>query len=451
MKTRIVPLRINANVAQKSLQRLQAQLINKSDDFCVSFCFDFKNNQCKIVGGHAPEYSFIALDLNDDIKAVNTLGSFSLSGDVFKNWLQSAIDLQALTRDTFITLHIECHSKEPTPFIIIYDTKDVSLLNTQNQQISNIQAILARACRREIKTHDPLDAHTQFIHSDSQRDYQTITKSTCQRLIHEIKPHVPFQMVEFDPDTKELKIMRDDKIDISKTNLNIDLGHSFTSPEHGVDLLEHVVKNTADNDILMRQENNRLIFKTSEQCWQMSLESLDDFKQKKADALDVLSIFTIDIDPFKKEVRAVRKYLDVRSQDIGYFVIQKEDSFLLAQVEDDNHSKPILVSSLSIENNEQLIVQFHLKEFLDLKIINMTEMKEMKVSIYKNKRLETYMGLFDEARKQIPAQSLCVELINNAQKIREINNILDSYRKDKGLVEQEKTGENHTLDLEAMF
>ncbi|MDV7106006.1 hypothetical protein R3X26_16485 [Vibrio sp. TH_r3] len=448
MKTRIVPLRINAKVAQKSLQRLQAQLINKSDDFCVSFCFDFKKNQCKIVGGHAPEYSFIALDLNDDIKAVNTLGSFSLSGDVFKNWLQSAIDLQRLTDDAFMTLHIECHSKASPPFIIIYDTRKVSLVNKENH---DTQAILARACRRQIKTHDPLDAHVQFIHSDTQRDYQTIIKSTCQRLIHEIKPHVPFQMIEFDPETKELKIMRDDKIDISQTNLNIDLGHSFTSSEHGVDLLEHVIKHTVDNDILMRQENNRLIIKTSEQCWQMSLESLDDFKQKKADTPNVLSIFTIDIKPFNAEIRGLQEFQKIRSHDIGYFVIQKEDSFLVAQVEEENHTKPILVSSLSMKSSEQLIVQFHLKEFLDLKIANLTEMKEMKVSIYKTNRLETYMGFFDEARKQIPTQSLSVEPINNAQKIREINKKLEEYRKDNGLIKLEKTGENHTLDLEAMF
>ncbi|TKF23429.1 hypothetical protein FCV43_03190 [Vibrio genomosp. F6] len=446
MKNKIVQLHINTN-ATATLKRIQDQLINKSDDFCVSFCFDFDKKHCKMVGGHAPEYSFVALDLNDDILAVNTLRSFSLSGDVFENWLRSAIDLQRLTKEDFITLHIDCHLKEPNPSIIIYDTKEVSLPNEKN----DTEAILARACRRQIKAHNTFEAHIKFIDSDIQRDYQKITKSTCQSLIHEIKPHLPFQMIEFDPGTKELKIMRDDQVDISKTNLNIDLGHSFTSSEHGVDLLEHVLKNTADKDILIRQENNRLIIKTSEQCSQLSLEELDEFKQKVADTLDVFSTFTIDISPFKAEVRALRSYLDVRSQDIAYFVIQKEDSFLVAQVENETHAKPILVSSLSMKSNEQLIVQFHLKEFIDLRISNLTEMKEMKVSIYKNDRLETYMGFFDEAKKHIPTQSLSVEMINNAQIIREINRKLDDYHKDNGLAKPEKTGENHTLDLEAMF
>lgn len=450
MKKKIVPLHINAKVAEKSLQRLQGQLLNKSNDFCVSFCFDFDKSQCKMVGGHAPEYSFVALDLNDEIKASKTLRSFSLSGDVFKNWLRSAFDLHLLTQEKSVTLHIDCHLKNAPPSIIIYDTKAVSLLDKKR----DTEAILARACRRQIKTRDPLDAHIQFINSDAQRDYQTITKSTCQSLIHEIKPHSPFQMVEFDPGTKELKIMRNDEIETSTTNLKIDLGHSFISSELGVEMLGHITENTTDKDILIRQENDRLIIKTSEQCSELSLEGLDEFKQKVADTLNVLSTFTVDIIPFKAEIAALRSYLDVRSQDIAYFVIQKEDSFLVAQVENETHTKPILVDNLSMKSNEQLIVHIHLKQFLGLKISNipeMKEMKEMKVTIYKNNRLETYMGFFDEARRHIPTQSLSVEMINNGQKIREINIELEDYKKDKGLVRPDKTGENHTLDLEAMF
>ncbi|ANS84215.1 hypothetical protein VSVS12_00398 [Vibrio scophthalmi] len=447
MKKKTVPLHINTKVAQKSLQRMQCQLIKNSDDFCVSFCFDFEKNQCNIVGGHTPEYSLIALDLNDGIKANKALRSFSLSGDIFQNWLESAIELKNLMKEDFVTLHIDGHLKDTTPSIIIYDTKAVSLLNKKN----DVDAILARACRRQIKTRDPLDLHLQFINSDVQRDYQTISKSTCQSLLHEIKPHSPFQMIEFEPETKKLKIMRQGKIATSKTNLSIDLGHSFISSEQGVEMLGHMIENTADKDILIRQENDRLIIKTSEQCSALSLEGLDEFKQKMADTLDVLSTFTVDISPFKAEVRALRSYLDVRSQDVAYFVIQKEDSFLVAQVEKETHTKPILVSNLSMSGYDQIIVQIHLKPFLDLKISNFTEMKEMKVTLYKNDRLETYMGFFDEARKDLPTQSLAVELINNAQKIREINIALEDYKKDKGLVKPEKAGENHTLDLESMF
>ncbi|MEZ8105663.1 hypothetical protein [Vibrio cortegadensis] len=447
MKKKTAPLHINAKFAQKGLQRMQRQLIKNSDDFCVSFCFDFEKNQCKIIGGHAPEYSLIVLDLNDGIKANKALRSFSLSGDVFKNWLESAIELQHLMKEDFVTLHIDGHLKDTTPSIIIYDTKAVSLLNKKN----DVDAILARACRRQIKTHDPLVLHLQFIDSDAQRDYQTISKSTCQSLIHEIKPHSPFQMIEFEPETKELKIMRQGKVATSKTNLNIDLGHSFISSEPGVEMLGHMIENTADKDIQIRQENDRLIIKTSEQCSALSLEGLDEFKQKMADTLDVFSTFTVDISPFNAEVRALRSYHDVRSQDVAYFVLQKEDSFLFAQTEEKKHTKPILESNLSMPGYDQIIVQFHLKPFLDLKISNITEMKEMKVTIYKNDRLETYMGFFDEARKDLPTQSLSVEMINNAQTIREINIALEDYKKDKGLVKPEKAGENHTLDLESMF
>lgn len=446
MKKTIVQLHINSNAAA-TLHRIQKQLMTKSDDFCVSFCFDVEKNQCKMVGGHAPEYAFAAQDLNDDFQTLNTLRSFSLTGDVFENWLHSAFNLQSLTGETFITLNIECHSKESNPSIIIYDTKAVSLADEQ----SDTDAILARACRRKIKTHTTFEAHRQFIDSDTQRGYQKITKSTCQNLIHEIKPHLPFQMIEFDPGTKELKIMRDDRIDTSKTNLNIDIGHSFISSEHGVDLLGHAIENTADNDILIQQENDQLIIKTSEQCSVLSLAEIDEFKQKVADTLDVLSTFTVDFLPFKTEVRALRSYFDVRAQDIAHFVIQKEDSFLVAQVENETHTKPILVSNLSIKSHEQLIVQFHLKEFIDLKVTDITKVKERKVSIYKNNRLETYLGFFDNAKKHIPTQSLSVELINNTQKTRAINKIIEDYNKDKGLVKKEKTGENHTLDLEAMF
>ncbi|WP_413111956.1 hypothetical protein [Thaumasiovibrio sp. DFM-14] len=446
MKKKSVELHINRS-AVESLKRIQAQLINKSSDFCASFCFDFNNNQCKVVGGHAPEYSFVALDLSDDIKTRKTLRSFSLSGDVFENWLRAAIDLQWLTNDEFITLHIDGHLKDSNHSIVIYDTKAVSLLDEQD----DTNAILARACRRQIKTHDPLDAHMHFIDSDTQRDYQKVTKSTCQNLIHEIEPHLPFQMIEFNPETKELKIMRDNQIDTSKTNLKIELGHSFISSESGVDLLSHVIRNTTDKDIQLRQENDRLIIKTSEQCSALSLKGLNEFKQKVANSLNVLSTFTVNIYPFKNEVRTLRNYLDVRSQDIAYFVIQNEDSFLVANVENETHTKPILVSNLAMKSNEQLIVQFHLKSFIDLKIPNITEMKKMKVSIYKNNRLETYMGFFDEAKKHIPAQSLSVELIKNTQKIRELNRMLEDYHKDTGLVKQKKTGENHSLDFESMF
>ncbi|MCY9826471.1 hypothetical protein [Vibrio chagasii] len=447
MKKKTVPLHINAKVAQKSLQRIQSQLLKHSDDFCVSFCFDLETNRCNIVGGHAPEYSLITLDLNNEIQANNALRSFSLSGDVFKNWLRSAFDLYLLTQEEFITLHIDCHLKNASPAIIIYDTKAVSLLDQQ----CDTEAVLARACRRQIKTRAPHDPHIQFIQSDAQRHYQTITKSTCQNLLHEIKPHSPFQMVEFDPETKELKIMRNDEIETSTTNLKIDLGHSFIASEPGVDMLGHIIENTADKDIRVRQENDRLIIKTSEQCSVLSLEGLDEFKQKVADTLNVFSTFSVDITPFKAEISALRSYLDVRSQDIAYFVIQKDDSFLVAQVENETHTKPIVVDNLSMKSHEQLIVQIHLKPFLDLKISNITEMKEMKVTIYKNNRLETYMGFFDEARKHIPTQSLSVELINNAQKIREINIAIEEYKRDKGLVKPEKAGENHTLDLESMF
>ncbi|MCL9775495.1 hypothetical protein [Vibrio methylphosphonaticus] len=446
MEKKIVQLHINPNAAA-TLRRIQKQLITKSDDFCVSFCFDVKKNQCKMVGGHAPEYAFAAQDLNDDIQTLNTLRSFSLSGDVFENWLRSASNLQGLTGENFITLNIEYHSKESNPSIIIYDTKEVSLADEQ----SDTDAILARACRRQIKTHHPFEAHRQFIDSDTQRGYQKITKSTCQNLIHEIKPHLPFQMIEFDPGTKELKIMRDDRIDISETNLNIELGQSFISSEHGVDLLGHAIKNTADNDILIQQENDRLIIKTSEQCSVLSLAAIDEFKQKVADRLDVLSTFTVDIRPFKFEVEELRKFKDVRSQDIAFFVIKQEDSYLVAQVKGETHTKPILVPNLSMKSQEQLIVQFHLKEFIDLKVRNLTEMREMKVSVYKNSRLETYLGFFDHAKKHIPTQSLSVELISNVKKIRAINKIIEDHKKDKGLVKKEKTGENHTLDLEAMF
>lgn len=454
MKKKTAPLHINAKFAQKSLQRMQRQLIKNSDDFCVSFCFDFDKNQCKIIGGHAPEYSLIALDLNDGIRANKALRSFSLSGDVFKNWLESAIKLQHLMKEDFVTLHIDGHLKDTTPSIIIYDIKAVSLLHKKN----DVDAILARACRRQIKTHDPLVLHLQFIDSDIQRDYQTISKSTCQNLIHEIKPHSPFQMIEFEPETKELKIMRQGKVATSKTNLNIDLGHSFISSEPGVEMLGHMIENTADKDIQIRQENDRLIIKTSEQCSALSLEGLDEFKQKMADTLNVLSTFTVDISPFNAEVEELRKYLDVRSQDVAYFVLQKEDSFLVAQVEKETHTKPIethtkpiVVSNLSMSGYDQIIVQIHLKPFIDLKILNFIEMKEMKITIYKNDRLETYMGFFDEARKDLPAQSLAVEHVTNPQKIREINIALEDYRKDKGLVKPEKAGENHTLDLESMF
>ncbi len=444
MKKKIVQLRINTNAAV-ILKRIQAQLIKKSDDFYVSFCFDTDSSQCKIVGGHAPEYSFVAVDLNDDTRALVTRHSFSLSGDVFKNWLQSAIGLQCLTKDRFITLHIDGHLKDSPPSIIIYDTKAVSLFDKTN----DADTILARACRRQIKTHDPLGGHMDFIDLDTQRDYQKITKSTCQNLIHEIQPHLPFQMIEFDPRTKELRIMRDDQLNTSKTNLKIDLGHSFISSEPGVELLGDIIENTTDKDILIRQENDRLIIKTSEQCSALSLEGLDEFKQKVANTLDTLSTFFVDIHPFKSEVQALKNYPDVGAQGIAYFVIQNENSFLVAKVENETHTKPILVSNLSIKSDEQLIVQFHLKSFLKLKIPNITEMEEMKVNIYKNNRLEMYMGLFDEGVQPIPTQSISVELIKNVQKIRELNREIEDYQKGNGLVKRERKGENHTLDLES--
>lgn len=53
--------------------------------------------------------------------------------------------------------------------------------------------------------------------------------------------------------------------------------------------------------------------------------------------------------------------INVRYQDIAYFVIQKGDSFLVSQVENETHTKPILVDIFSMKSNEQLIVQIHLK------------------------------------------------------------------------------------------
>ncbi|OBS93565.1 hypothetical protein A9259_16885 [Vibrio cyclitrophicus] len=76
---------------------------------------------------------------------------------------------------------------------------------------------------------------------------------------------------------------------------------------------------------------------------------------------DVLSTFTVDIMPFKAEMSTLGRSINVRYQDIAYFVIQKGDSFLVSQVENETHTKPILVDIFSMKSNEQLIVQIHLK------------------------------------------------------------------------------------------
>lgn len=436
-----------------SLKQINARLQKNSDDFSVSFLFNFDDNICQIVGGHDPSYTLVTVALNEELRSHRKLADFSLSGDVFINWHQSALALKSITNEDFISLRIHYNAKQSTSHIIIYDTKEVSLPRDFDDQAGKTAATLENVCRRDITTEAPFARHIDFTNHELKRNYQHVDIHACRVLLQEAKPHIPLQMIEFDPDSNEMTVMRDGKIETINATLNIQLDHNLNCTEEGLEVLAHVIEHTSDKQVSFTQENDQLFIKTSEQCSAISLADIHEFKRKIEASRETLEVFTVDFIPFKAEVKSLRQYRDIKAYDIAMLVLQKENSYLITLVDEKTHTKPIQVSNLSLSSKERCVVQFHLSAFQDLKVRNITETKQHKVSIYKDDSSEYFLGFYTRSEDKTPAQSLPVLLIESKGTLKRIDQAIRDYQgsqlKNASRVSNKK--ENLELDLDSMF
>lgn len=107
---------------------------------------------------------------------------------------------------------------------------------------------------------------------------------------------------------------------------------------------------------------------------------------------------------------------------MAMFVLNKAQSYITSIIEEGNHIKPIQVSSLSLDANEQCVVQFHLKAFIDLKVRAITTMKQTKVSLYKDHSGEHFLGFYKDSKDKTPAQSLPIVLIDDKKTSKKSSN-----------------------------
>ncbi|UJF18538.1 hypothetical protein L0B53_16180 [Vibrio sp. SS-MA-C1-2] len=400
------------------LKDINTALMKKSDDYIVTFLLDSENDCCQIIGGHdSRRYLALHFPLSDTLNTRHPIGDFAIPGSVFTDWLETAIDRQRRTLEPFLFIGLNNHPSFQTPHLVFYDLKALSLPTNVDHCVNaeRVQIILDNSCRRELQTDLPFERHVEFYQQDNQRQYQQVSKQSCEQLCYEAEHYIPLEMIEFDPDGNTLKVMRDGNIEIKKTQLPCRLDKPLISTQEGLELLAIAAETTSDAFISIVQESEQLIIKTSDMHAAISLESIHQFKRLMEEAINHIVQFTIDFLPFKTELAILRKN-SMLHQDTAMLVIQQPQSYVVALDHDKNesHIKPIIIDNLSKHFQEQYIVQINLKEFQHLKVKDITTMRQVRVSLYQraNSR-EHHLGFYKDSSHKEPDQSLPVLIISD--------------------------------------
>lgn len=264
---------------------------------------------------------------------------------------------------------------------------------------------------RECVSNSPSQEHEKYREKMKDLSFESVKKTTLDRLLHEIDNYAPLNFVEVKSNENALKIQREETVDCHALPEQVSFPFDLTLNTNSLSDLKILSQTTDAKNIEMIMHDEAVSFRAGGIVITNSLIGVDSFKQREAQLYEAELTMVIDFYSFKKEIDAYLKYYrDIKISNTNYLLVDHKELTVCAYTERYHHASPVSVHNIS-GTDETRLYQIDLSEIKNVLITDLRSANKMKVKVLKNKEGERKLGFYNNKNPHHPYACIKVDAL----------------------------------------
>ncbi|WP_133406262.1 hypothetical protein [Parashewanella tropica] len=364
------------------------------DDYCISVIIDAEKKSILFVGGVSPNYTQLTIPMNDSPPLRSC--QFAFPGE-FCRLAITVLELKetepTLQRYAPILLNLTLSKGKYTQV----QQTPTFLPNHPDEKQSDYPAF------RRFALSAVQEAHTSYVNNNDNKAFHPISKTMLQHMIQEANGHLPFDYIEMNSETSELKIQRNGQLQHTALAKHIKPPISTVINPQALDNIK-MISECDSNNIEINLEGEVLTIRNDEQTISQSLGDVAAFYELAPPQKSTLLVGFIDFFYFKKELTDHKKYPSLKKENLCHLLIDEGEMFMLSICKGHEFAQQIPVQHL--KQTYQGLFTFHPKDLERTTLKGLAEAHEMKVAISQFENGEYDLEFFSEHQQDLPYTSI---------------------------------------------
>ncbi len=359
----------------------------------LSFIIDKKAKNVKIISGLAPRFAQCIISLAPESSELKDT-QFAIDGCFGKQLLQ--YDSRP---DKNILMDIE--------MVTATEAKCIELVSSNSgKEIAGAAALYRCQCQK-IETQ-----HLKYVKDCQTRSMTTVSTMSLGLAINEACNNMPYDFFELNKDTEAIKLQRNGEIEEKAFPSYLKLDVNLVLTESATTKLKSLCDDPSVASIDIAQQGEELTFSTGEQTITTTISGIDAFFKQKTPPNQVIRYLIVNIYKIKNELQQWVKYHNnIKKADEAILYIDNTSIAIFALNAPYEFVRRLKVHEISTlpQGFDQQAFRFRPREFLEMKIKDLTRAQQTKLEILQNSKGELKLGLYSSLENKLPTYSVAIE------------------------------------------
>tara|TARA_R110002167_G_scaffold195810_1_gene398570 strand:+ start:41110 stop:42429 length:1320 start_codon:yes stop_codon:yes gene_type:complete len=385
---------------------LHTELIKNLDkklrDYAVTAVISLKNQSVTWIGGNIHNLNLITCKLEKGHGLKNA--TFAIPGDFYIQAVKSVISTQKRNVSFPSTELIFMLEYKKGTYARLTHKAPIRVVNPLNPSYTPL---------RKCETLSPVKEHLEYLQANTQRKYHRLSQSDIYQICYLNETLHQFDYVQLNADTREIRVQRAGKLEISPLPNNIHLPTTLILNRAILDEIKKSLYKTDVKEVLFALEEESITISTPGKTTTQSIAGLSEFISRIPDKDTKEVTLIVDNICLDAEIAALRNYLKQRKKNEGFIFIHNNELMVLNEIK-----KPDVIAGLDlsrqifvkhISSKEAHLYRFHPQDLIDVKSADERNMKQVKLCITKNSKNERFMEFYHSTNDALPYTKIPVE------------------------------------------